>query len=97
MKEQLNDIQRLIKLRGLDAKKIASAIGLGYHLVQKTIKGLRTGENARFLIADHLGLTRAEAFGPDSAEHLQRLIIVEIGKHSETQVDAMKKTWLKTA
>jgi len=85
-----------MKLRGIDAIEIARATGIGYHQIQKAVKGvamirLRNGKQAKRplpkhvgeAIAAHLGLTYAETFGRQSDLVLRRLILREIAKQAK--------------
>lgn len=85
----MNDIQKLIKLRGLSVRGIAEDIGHGYHHVQKVVKGTRykhrdgsfgTYNNmaVQQAVAVRLNLTYEQAWGAKSHAFLQRLIRKEI-------------------
>jgi hypothetical protein len=85
----MNNLQKLIKLRGLTVQGISHDIGHGYHHVQKVVKKTRyKRKNGTFgtykntavqqAVATRLGLTYEQAWGGTSRAFLQRLICKEI-------------------
>jgi len=76
----MNDLQRLFKLRGTTMQELSDLIGLSMHPVQKTVKGVRATEHIQLKIADFIGLTVDECFGPASRKPLRLLINQEIKK-----------------
>ena len=67
----MNDLQKLLKLRGISCHDLAEAIGIDYHMVRKTMKQskyrTRTGKlrsrqprHVRKAIAKYLGLTSSK-------------------------------------
>ncbi len=85
----MNDLQKLIKLRGLTILDIASKIGHGYHSTQKVIKGVQfkrkdgslgtyAKPEVQLAVAAQLGLTFDQAWGTKSRLILRRLIRKEI-------------------
>ena len=91
----MNNLQKLIKLRGLSASAIAERIGAGYHITQKTIKGVRQTYHIQASVARLLGLTYDEAWG-DSADHvLRELIRREVKKLSKEEGKKQLRRWLQ--
>lgn len=85
----MNDLQKLIKLRGLTVGEVATRIGFGYHNTQKIIKGctvkrsdgsfhVRSNPEIEQAIADLLGITHEQAWGDESCKTLKRLIRQEL-------------------
>lgn len=85
----MNNLQKLIKLRGLTVLDISRKIGHGYHNTQKVIKGsqykrkdgsvvTRSSLPIENAVAAQLGLTHDQAWGAKSHTFLQRLILKEI-------------------
>jgi hypothetical protein len=98
----MNDLQKLIKLRGLTVLGIAKAIGHGYHMVQKVIKGTRyklkdgsfgtySNLEVQQAVAAQLGLTHDQAWGPKSRLFLRRLIRKEINNQAKQQAKRQAK------
>lgn len=101
----MNNLQKLIKLRGLTVTELAERIGHGYHMTQKVIKGVkykrRDGSTATYCqpeiqqaVAAQLGLTREQVWGPKSHLVLRRLIKKEIMDQARRQAQNMKKQFL---
>lgn len=85
----MNNLQKLIKLRGLTVLALANDIGHGYHHVQKVVNGTRykrkggsfgTYNNmaVQQAVATRLGLSYEQAWGAKSHTFMQRLIRKEI-------------------
>ena len=87
----MNDLQQLFRLRGISMQRLAKMIGLTMHPVQKTVKGVRPTLHIRQAIADHLGLTVGECFGPSSRRVLRQLIRHEIVKKREAYEQELKR------
>ena len=92
----MNDIQKLIKIRGLTVLDISRKIGHGYHSTQKVIKGVQfkrkdgslgtySKPEVQLAVAAQLGLTLDQAWGPKSRVVLRRLIRKEIKYQSKRQ------------
>ncbi len=90
----MNDLQRLLKLRGISCRDIAEAKAIEYHTVQKTIaraaytdkRGvirIRKPKNIRRVVADYLGLSYDQVWGDGSALTLRRLIKAEVRKKAQ--------------
>ncbi len=101
----MNDMQKLIFLRGLTIGNIAEEIGHGYHMVQKVIKGTKykrrdgslgtyANEDVRQAVATRLGLTCDEAWGTRSRLVLRRLIRQEIKHRARQQEQDLQQQWL---
>lgn len=87
----MNDLQQLFKLRGISMQRLAKTIGLTMHPVQKTVKGTRSTLHIRQAIAEYLGLTVDECFGPSSRRVLRQLIRQEIVKKREAYELELKR------
>lgn len=74
----MNDLQRLLKLRGMTMQRLADETGFGMHSVQKTVKGARPTPAIREAVAVFLELKVEQCFGPSSGKVLRRLIAKEI-------------------
>ncbi|MDR3631747.1 MAG: hypothetical protein P4L42_15610 [Desulfocapsaceae bacterium] len=77
----MNNLQKLIRLRGLTIKEIADRTGYGYHNVQKIIKRSTRSNSGRFTnfaietaVATLFGLTHEQCWGPQSDTILRNLI-----------------------
>jgi len=101
----MNNLQKLIKLRGLTVIDIAKEIGHGYHSTQKVIKvatfkrrdgslGTYTSREIQNGIARVLGLSHNQLWGDESQFILQGLIREEIKKKTQLQEQAMHEQWL---
>lgn len=86
----MNDLQKLIILRRVSIPAMARSLGHGYHSVQKTIKGVRSPRHVQDAVADYLGLTWSQAFGPGRSAHLRRLILAEISKAGRAKVRSLQ-------
>jgi hypothetical protein len=101
----MNNLQKLLKLRGLPASVVAKQIGAGYHNTQKIIKKLtirrvdgservRSNRIIEEGVAKLLGLTHDEAWGPESDIILQRFIGQELSKLADKREQELRKQWL---
>ncbi|MBU1564258.1 MAG: hypothetical protein KJ630_01355 [Proteobacteria bacterium] len=101
----MNNLQKLIRLRGLTITDIANRIGYGYHSTQKVIKGatypladgskvLRTNRKIEEAVARLLGLSRDEAWGSAAHTVLPRLIRSEIEKKADQRKQDLRRQWL---
>ena len=70
----MNNLQTYLKIKGISATDVAAGTGLGYHSVQKNIKGLRNNRVVREAIARHLDLPYTHIFGSASGRHIRKLI-----------------------
>ncbi len=87
----MNDLQQLFKLRGISMQRLADALGLTMHPVQKTVKGTRKTPHIRAAIAGYLRITVDECFGAASRRVLRKLIREEIVKKREAYEQALKR------
>ncbi len=101
----MNNLQKLIKLRGLTVRDVAREIDQGYHITQKVIKGatyqradgsrgVYSSRTVEEKVAQILGLTRHEAWGANSSTILRRLILKEIKNQSRQREKDLQKQWL---
>ena len=101
----MNNLQKLIKLRGLTISILAADIGHGYHHVQKVVKGTRykrrdgsfgTYSNmaVQKAVAARLGLNYDQAWGAKSHTFLQRLIRKEIKALAKKQESDLQRQFL---
>lgn len=91
----MNDLQKLIALRGLTAIEIAQATGANYHSVQKTIKGVRIIQCVQPVIAAYLGLDEKRTWGPGSRRYLRQLIAEEIDRQSAADRARLRALYLR--
>ena len=76
----MNDLQRLFKARKISMQKLGDQLGIGMHMVQKTVKGTRQTPHIQQAVAGFLGMTVDECFGTRSAFILRQLTNLEIKK-----------------
>jgi hypothetical protein len=87
----MNHLQKYLALKGITARQIEQATGLGYHAIQKTIKGLRKGRVARQAIADYLGLPYTHVWGAAAARHLNKLMPKAIEDRAQQSAHAERR------
>lgn len=103
----MNELQKLIKLRGMTVRQLSSRIGHGYHSTQKVVKGARyrlksgtagiyTSPAVRRAVAEHLGLLPEQVWGTGSARFLRRLIRQEIRKKTDRHERSLVNQYLDT-
>lgn len=90
----MNNLQKLIRLRGLTVLEVAGLIGRGYHITQKVIKRTRRNQTIETAVAELLGLTHEQAWGPGSSMVLRRLISREIKEQARRQEESLRQQWL---
>lgn len=90
----MNNLQRLLKLRGITMQRLGDETGFGMHTVQKTVKGVRAVAAVQLAVAEYLGLHVSQCFGPASARHLRRLIAMEIKRETRAYRENLKKKML---
>ena len=104
----MNELQKLIFLRGLTVREVAKQIGHGYHITQKVVKGtrrtLRNGGTYIYsnraietAVAELLGLTHDEAWGKKSSTRLRQLIRQEIKKQGRKREHELQQQFLCTS
>ena len=91
----MNYLQQLIELRGMTVQDLATAIGLGYHCVQKTVKGHKHGVVTRNAIAAYLGLDPVKAWGRGYAIYLRRMVAIEANLVADKRAEATRTEFLK--
>lgn len=79
----MTPLQALIKLRGVPVNAIARERRVGYHALQKTVKGVQRSRPMLRVIASHLGLSAHALLGPNADTILTHLIEKEIERHAE--------------
>lgn len=89
-------LQQLIRLRELDARIIAVAIGYGYHTVQKTITGARNHPACQNAIANYLGLDPEKVHGNESIQYLKQTILIEVSKIASVKAETVRLEFLAT-
>ena len=89
-----NYLKQYLELRGLTCQDLAIAIGLGYHCVQKTVKGHKHGVRTRAAIADYLGLDPIKTWGRGSVIYLRRMVAVEANKVADQKAAKTKNDFL---
>lgn len=98
----MNLIEKLLKAKGLNKCQVARELGLGYHSVQKTIKGVsyttKRGElkfrecrHIREKFASWLGYTYEFIWGPSADVFLKKLIREEIDRRIERRAKVDKE------
>lgn len=90
----MNDLQKLLALRGVRGIDIARARQLNYHSVHKCIKGQRPAPHVMKAIAEHLGLEVAQIFGPRSVRALPKLIAREIDRCADSERERLRERFL---
>jgi len=91
----MNTIEKLIKAKGLTKRDLSRELGVGYHSLQKMLKGnwkytTKSGEvrfaecrHIRQRVADWLGYPYELIWGPNSDLFLNRLITEEIDRQAD--------------
>ncbi len=101
----MNNLQKLLTIRGLTVQRISDKIGLGYHITQKVIKGTRykrkDGSFGTYSslpvengIAGLLGLSHSQVWGSQSNRFLRRLIKAEIANQAKKLEREMRRQYL---
>lgn len=91
----MNDLQKYLDLRGITAAQIAKETGLGYHSVQKNVRGVRKNAAVREAIAVYLGLEYSDLWGPSSPRVLSKLIRREIERRAEGERARLRSLYLR--
>ena len=81
----MNDLQRYMDLCGITCTDIAAGTRLGYHSVQKVVKGHRRAPKIRAAIAYYLGLDPDKLWGRGAAMYLRARIAVEAARQAEAK------------
>jgi hypothetical protein len=90
----MNDLQKYLCLVGLTAGQIAEATGLGYHSVQKNIRGVRVNPDVREAISRYLGLSCQQLWAENPPIPLRRLIRQEINRKAEGERKRLQRRYL---
>lgn len=90
----MNDLQRLFKARGITMGVLAKALGLGEHMVQKNVLGVRKNRHIQEAVAAFVGMSLEQCFGPHASRHLRPLIECEISKKSSAYEGKLKAKYL---
>src|SRR6185369_13056489 len=90
----MNYLQQLIELRGMTVQDLATAINLGYHCVQKTVKGHKRGVQTRATIAEYLGLDPVKVWGRGSVLYLRRLVAIEANRVASEKAETARTEFL---
>lgn len=101
----MNDLQKLIKLRGSTIREVAEQIGHGYHMTQKVIKRrelhrkdgsiyIYNSDAIETAVANLLGIPHHVAWGPDGSAAMQKLIREEIKKQAKLKEQELQQQWL---
>lgn len=89
-----NALQRYLKFRGITSRAISDGTGHGYHAIQKTVTGERSGRVIRQVIADYLELPYAHVWGKKSEHYLNNYIEKEIDRRLTVQRKSLRKRYL---
>lgn len=90
----MNDLQKLLALRGIRAVEIARTTGLNYHSVQKCIMGQRPAPHVCAAIAAHLEVAKEKIFGAGAKKGLPRLIAQEIERCAASERERLQQRFL---
>ena len=97
----MNNLQKLIRLRGLTVREVAARTGYGYHNVQKIIKRSTRVNDRPFTnveietaIAGIFGLTHKQCWGPQSDMILRRMINKEITTQVNKAASQLRQQYL---
>lgn len=94
----MNDLQKLLILRGLTAKGIAARAGINYHTVQKTLTGRRdSATHAKEAVAAAVGAPVEQLFGAESAKALRVLIAQEINAKAAAERKRLRSRFLRNS
>ena len=89
-----NYLQEYIELRGLSIQGLADAIGLGYHCVQKTVKGHKRGVNTRAAITEYLGLDNDKTWGRGAVVYLRHKVALEAKRVADEKASQARVAFL---
>lgn len=89
----MNNQQKYLALRGIDCAAIAAGTELGYHTVQKVIKGHRSTLHVRESIAGYLGVEVDVLWG--DAATLRQLLAQEIDRKAASERTRLRARFLR--
>jgi hypothetical protein len=92
----MTKLQALIKLRGVPVNVIAREERVGYHALQKTVKGVQKTRPMLRVIARHLGLSAHALLGRNADTIITHLIEGEIEKHAEELRRELRRLYLES-
>ncbi|WP_277058756.1 hypothetical protein [Trichlorobacter lovleyi] len=90
----MNYLQRYIELRKTSCQEISNAVGLGYHSVQKVVKGVRRPLIVRKAVAEYLGLDPVKTWGRGAAMYLRHMIAVEANRMADEKAEQARAEFL---
>ena len=90
----MNDLQKLLKIKGVTIRQISRATGAGYHSLQKTTKNLRQSKRMQKVLASYLGVDPALLFGPRRVRIVHTMMEREIEKRSVELRDELRARYL---
>ena len=90
----MTKLQALVKLRGIPVTNIAREQHVGYHALQKTVKGSSITKPMLQAIALHLGLSAHALLGQNSDTIITHLIEKEIETHTEERRRELRRLYL---
>lgn len=89
----MNNQQKYLALRDIDCATIATALELGYHTVQKVIKGHRNTLHVREAIAGYLDVEVGVLWG--DAATLRQLLAHEIDRKAASERTRLRARFLR--
>ena len=78
----------------MTVSQLAKELGLGYHSVQKVVKGIFNTPAIRKLIAEHFGVRYYQMWGDESSRTLRRLMTEEIDRHAKEERARLRALFL---
>jgi lambda repressor-like predicted transcriptional regulator len=87
----MNDLYKLLKLRGTTLRQIARETGTSYHPLQKTAKGVRRQPRMQKTIAAYFGVSPKLLFGPKREAAIRLLLEREIDRHAGRQGEKLRR------
>jgi len=91
----LNDLQKLLRLKKITLRQIAHVSGVGYHSLQKVVKGVRKTPSVRRAIASYLNVTPEALWGPKSHTVIYYLMEKEIEHQACDKREELKNGYLR--
>ena len=90
----MNKLHALFKLRGIPITQIAREQHVGYHSLQKTVKGTRKTTPMLLALARYLGLSEHALLGQNSDTIITHLIEKEIETHTKKRHQELRRIYL---
>ncbi len=91
----LNNLQILLKLKKVTVRQIAHASGVGYHSLQKVVKGVRQTPSIRQTVASYFNVTPDAFWGPKSHAVIKYLMEQEIEHQASGRRDELRNLYLR--